>query len=127
MMEKLSDGQLEWVQQNRDRRVSRRAPQPIGPFASDVVKEQACLPAWRRNLVAVLDEVAGAELLDHTTIVGVRNGVLKLHVVEPVLMYDLRLRWEQRLIEELQARLPESGIHAIRFVTGPTAPGSRSR
>jgi len=127
VVENLGDHQLKWIQENRDRRVSRRAPQPIGSFAADVVKEQVSLPAWRRNLVAVLDEVAGGALLDHTTIVGVRDGVLKLHVAEPALMYDLRLRWEQRLIEELHARLPESGIHAIRFTTGPSVLGSRAR
>lgn len=124
-MEKISNEQLKYIQANRDARVSRRFPVSVGEVAADLLRdEQAAGPAWRRRLVAVLDEHAGGELLDHASIVGVRAGVLRLHVAEPALMYKLRLAWEQRLLELLRTQLPDSGIHTIRFTAGPAPAGS---
>jgi hypothetical protein len=118
-VENLSDEQLKYIQGNLDGRVSRRFPVSIGQVVAELLRsEQSAGPAWRRRLVAVLDEYAG-ELLNHASIVGVRDGVLRLHVAEPTMMYKLRLTWEQRLLELLQTQLPASGIHTIRFTAGP--------
>lgn len=118
-MEKLSEQQLRYVQENRDRRVQRRWPVAVGRVAAELqTSGQLSGPAWRRRLIAVLAELPAAELLDRVSIVGVRNGVLKLQVAEPALLYDLRLRWEQRLINLLRAEVPEAGVHSIRFVAG---------
>jgi hypothetical protein len=123
-VENLSDEQLKYVQGNRDGRVSRRSPVPIGQVANDFLRsEQLAGPAWRRRLVAVLEQHAG-EVLNHASILGVRDGVLRLHVAEPAMMYKLRLAWEQRLLELLQAQLPGSGIHTIRFTAGPMPHGA---
>ncbi|HOA74732.1 MAG TPA: DciA family protein [Phycisphaerae bacterium] len=122
-MEKLSDKQLKYIQGNLDGRVARRAPVAVGQIAADLLRsEQMSGPAWRRRLVAVLSE-HGQDLLEHASILGVRDGVLKLHVAEPALMYRLRVAWEQRLLALLRAQLPESGIHSIRFIAGPTPSG----
>jgi hypothetical protein len=97
---------------------------PVGQVAADLVRsEQFAGPAWRRQLMAVLDEHAGGELLNHASIIGVRGGVLKLHVAEPAMMYKLRVAWEQRLLELLRTQLPGSGIHTIRFTAGPAPTG----
>lgn len=123
-MEKLSDKQLQYIQGNRDGRVSRRAPVAVGQVAAELLRaEQLAGPAWRRRLLAVLDEYAGSELLNHASIVGVRDGVLRLHVAEPAMMYKLRLAWEQRLVEILRTQLPSAGIHGIRFTAGPMPTG----
>jgi hypothetical protein len=122
---KVSDEQLRHIQENRDGRVSRRFPVSVGQVAADLLRsERLAGPAWRRRLVAVLEEHAGDELLNHASIVGVRSGVLRLHVAEPALMYKLRVAWEQRLLTLLRTQLPDSGIHTIRFTAGPNPAGS---
>lgn len=124
-MGKFSDEQLKYVQGNRDSRVSRRFPVPIGSVAADLVRsEQFAGPAWRRRLVEVLEQHATGELLDHASIVGIRDGVLRLHVAEPAVMYKLRLAWEQRLLELLHRQLPDCGIHSIRFTAGSMPRGA---
>lgn len=122
-VKKVSDEQLKYIQGNLDARVSRRFPVSVGQIAADLLRsEQLTGPAWRRRLVMVLEE-HGGELLNHASIVGVRNGVLRLHVAEPSMMYKLRMDWEQRLLELLRSQLPDSGIHTIRFTAGPMEPG----
>lgn len=119
-LQNVSDQQLKYIQENRNKPVSRRSPTPIGEVAAELARsEQLAGPAWRRRLVAVLEEHAGGELLNHASIVGVRGGVLRLHVAEPTMMYKLRVDWEQRLLSLLRTQLPDSGIHTIRFTTGP--------
>lgn len=123
-MEKLTDQQLKYIQGNREEWVNRRFPISVGAVAADLLRsEQLAGPAWRRRLVAVLEGHAGGELLNHAMIVGVRSGVLRLHVAEPALMYKLRLAWEQRLLDLLRTQLPDSGIHTIRFTSGPAPQG----
>ncbi len=118
MVEKLSDEQLKYIQGNRDRRVSRRFPVSVGSVAAEVAKSGLLTgPAWRRRLVGVLEE-DGGELLKHASLIGVRSGVLRLHVADPALMYSLRLAWEQRLLQLLRTKLPEAGICEVRFTAG---------
>ncbi len=72
-------------------------------------------PLWRRRLASVLEEAGAAELLAAARSVEVRLGVLTFSVAEPSLAYRLRLDWEQRLLALLEAQLPGSGIHTVRF------------
>jgi hypothetical protein len=117
-VEKARDEQLKFVQGNRDARVNRRFPVPVGKIAAELLQSgPATGPAWRRQLMVVLSEHA-APLLEQASIIGVRAGVLRLHVAEPALMYSLRITWEQRLLDVLQAELPSSGICTVRFTTG---------
>lgn len=119
-MEKLSDKQLKYIQGNRQQRSQWRGATPVGPVAAEIAaSEQFTGPAWRCRLGAVLRGTAGVELLDHALIVGIRDGVLRLHVAEPAMMYKLRVAWEQRLLELLQEQVPEAGIHGVRFTSGP--------
>jgi hypothetical protein len=102
---------IQWAQRNRQ----VPSPAPIGSIAGDLLESGLFSgPAWRRRLLAVLQERAEG-LLEQVEVLGVQRGVLKLSVQEPALAYCLRLQWEQPLIALLRAELPESGIHAIRF------------
>ena len=124
-MEKLSDEQLKCIQQNRERWIRRRSAGRVGDLAAELLQSGLFDgPAWRRQLVGVLEAHAGGELLKHATIVGVRGGVLRLHVAEPALMYSLRLKWEQRLIALLRSELPDAGIFSVRFTAGPNPQGT---
>ncbi len=118
-MERLSDEQLKHIQANRDKRVTRRFPRPVGQVAAEFMKSgMAVGPAWRRQLCGFLQDRAGDDLLNHASVISVRAGVLKLHVSEPAMMYSLRLTWEQRLLQLLRTELPQAGIHTVRFTTG---------
>ena len=114
----MDDRQLQWVHRNRTKYTGIRAG-AIGPLLRELVDSPALRgPAWKRELVAVLNEYAGPELLDQAEIVNVRKGVLTFHVPDPAASYHLRLQWEQRLLQLLHARLPAAGIISVRFTAG---------
>jgi len=118
-MEKLGDRQLRCVQENRTKRLREASAQQAGDIARTVLASGRLTgPAWRRRLVAVLEEYGDPELMHCASIVDVRKGVLRLHVTEPAIMYNIRLRWERRLLGLLQTHLPDAGIHVVRFTTG---------
>jgi hypothetical protein len=77
---------------------------------------RCCGLAWKRRLVAVLEEHAGPELLSKVEGFEVRRGELRLETAEPAVRYELGLRWEQRLLAVLRTQLPSAGITAVRFV-----------
>jgi len=107
--------QLKWVQANRTPGTSWAA---VGGLCQTLLKSPALRgPAWKRQLIGVLEEHAGPELLSRVEGIEVRRGVLRLEVAEPTLRYELGLRWQQRLLALLQARLPAAGVVAVRFVT----------
>jgi hypothetical protein len=111
----MRDDQLKWVQQNHRPKDGRC--QSVGAVSRSLLDSPLLrTPAWRRRLLAVLQEV-GPELLEQVEVVSARNGILTLHVEDPALSYHLRLQWEQRVLQALSARLPGAGIHAIRFTT----------
>lgn len=105
---------LVWVQRNRGKRQGAEA---IGAWAQRAVIEQlGALPAWRRRLLGTLEECLGADWNTYVMGVDLRDGVLKIGVGEPARLYQLRLQWEQRLLDVLRAELPAAGIHTIRWV-----------
>ena len=75
-------------------------------------------PAWRQKLIALLYEYTQAELLDDAEPVSIRRGVLTFRVAEAAVAYHLRIQWEQPLLQLLAARLPQAGVHTIRFTAG---------
>lgn len=105
--------QLEWVQRNHP---SYRSDH-VGTLARQVMESQIRKGfAWRRNVFALLEEHAGAELLIHVAGIDLYQGVLKLEVTEPAAAYHLGMLWEQRLLELYQTRLPAAGVHTVRFI-----------
>lgn len=104
---------LEWVQRNCG---AKAGSETVGVWAERVVMGRLSrLPAWRRRLLGVLQECLGSDWSRYIVVVDLRDGVLRLGVGEPARLYQLRLRWEQRLLAVLQARLPAAGIHAIKW------------
>jgi hypothetical protein len=115
----MDERQLGWVKRNR---AVRPGGQRVGALAKAILTSpKLANGAWRGRLISILDRHAGAELLTHATPVDAKGGVLTLRVQEPALLYQLRLAWEQRLIEMFRAELPGAGIHTVRFVCGPNA------
>jgi hypothetical protein len=112
----VDDRQLSWVQRNTSRR-GWPAAAPVGELARKLMSSPRVNgPAWRRRVLAILEEEAGADFHKHATPVSMRKGVLTLQVTEPTILYHFRLQWEQRLLRLLQA-VPEAGIRTIRFTT----------
>ncbi|MHC4445356.1 MAG: DciA family protein [Planctomycetota bacterium] len=111
----MDDRQLQWVQKNRTR---RRIPTMIGNDVSKVLKSpQVAGSAMQRRVASILQEHAGADLLDHAVVGGVDKGILTLYVENAAVLYQLRLQWEQKLLRLMQTQMPGSGIHEIRFTT----------
>ncbi|GMV96685.1 MAG: hypothetical protein AMXMBFR83_10470 [Phycisphaerae bacterium] len=120
----VSDRQLTFVHRNGQHalRVS-----PVGPeVRAEFARRCSDGPAWRRRLVAVIEEHAGPELLAKVAGVELRRGVLKLEVSDATVRYELGLRWQQRLLAILQAHLPAAGISGVRFVVGRSAGAGRA-
>jgi len=112
----MENQQLQWVQKNRQRRSTAR---PVGELVEKVINSSRVSGSpWRRRLIAVLEAHGGPELLEQVRIIDVRNGELILQVVEPAVRYQLRLVFEQRLLDAIQSELPEAGIHTVRFTAG---------
>lgn len=112
----MDNRQLHWVQRNRRLRDSAA---PLGVLAKSVLdSRQVKGAAWKRRLLGLLEEHAGRELLEHAEPVSIRSGVLTFQVREPVMLYHLRVHWEQQLLKLLQAELPAAGINVVRFRCG---------
>ena len=115
---KLSERQLRQMQANAEKR-TRRRPSAIGDLARELLES----PAFRKSgrNVQVIDVLAAAfpELMRQVRVGGIRAGVLRLEVDTPAIAYDLRLRWEQRLLGLLQDRLPGRGVFEVRFLARP--------
>src|SRR5689334_21085199 len=112
----MDDRQLRWEQQSK-------AVRQRDARAGDVARE--CVqalgrggPAWRQRLIGVLYDEVGFDLLDHAEPASISRGVLTFRVTEAAMVYHLRIQWEQRLLQLLAARLPQAGIHSIRFSAG---------
>ena len=109
------DHQLRWVQENNTRRRGR-LPDRIGLVMRSLIASPRLLGSRRqRQCRVLLAEHAGAALLDHVNIGPLRNGVLKLEVTDPAVLYHLRLCWEQRLLGLFRDHLPAAGVHTVRF------------
>jgi hypothetical protein len=109
------DRQLYFAHRNRQR--PERAEAIAGLVRVEF--ERRCQgPAWKQQLLAVLEEHAGPGLLSRVQGLETRRGELRLEVTEPAVRYELGLRWEQRLLALFKSRLPSAGITAVRFVAG---------
>ncbi len=98
-----------------------------GDLVKAALEARTKLSVLQRRLLGMLEEQAGGELLDHVTLVEVNRGVLRVETAEPAVLYDLRLRWEQRILELVDTHLPEMGIHTVRFALAKRQGGSRPR
>ena len=132
----MNDVRLQWVQYNHaepgarpeppveNERTQRRArweaarrgtATRAGQVAKGVLEGRLRLSSVERRLLAVLHEEGGAELVDRIESLGLKRGVLRIETGDGVSVYDLRLRWEQRLLRAVHEGLPEAGVRAVRF------------
>src|SRR5262249_52090253 len=112
----MEDRQLRWVQNARG---VRDRNTPVGPIEREFVQSLGRGgPAWRQQLIGILYDEVGTALLEYAEPVSIRRGVLTFRVDEPAMAYHLRMQWEQPLLQLLSARLPQGGIHTIRFAAG---------
>lgn len=109
------DRKLYFAHRNRQRRDPAEA---VAGLVRLEFERRCCGPAWKQQLLAVLEEHAGPGLTSRVQGLEARKGELRLEVAEPAVRYELGLRWEQRLLAVLRSQLPSAGITAVRFVAG---------
>ena len=98
---------------------------PARDLMRAALEARAKLSTLQRRLLSMLEEEVGGELLDHLSALEVKRGILRVETAEPAVLYDLRLRWEQRILGLVDAHLPELGIHAVRFALAKGQGGPR--
>lgn len=101
----------------RDRREQTRRGQPVaaGNLVSELLAQRAGSQGVEGQLLEVLERLGGPELIGPIRSVGVRGGVLELETGDPAVLYDLRIRWEQRVLRSVNIDMPHLGIRAVRF------------
>ncbi len=80
-----------------------------------ILDGRTSLSAVQQRVLTVLDDQAGAEVVAHVSGVAVSRGVLRIETEEPAVLYDLRLRWEERILRLAQRELADLGIRRVRF------------
>ncbi|GAG05319.1 unnamed protein product, partial [marine sediment metagenome] len=77
--------------------------------------------AQHKELLAALTWRCGPGFAEQVTAVTIRRGMLVLQVrsAAPAQLYQLRIRWEQDILEVAQQHLPAAGIRDVRFVSSP--------
>ncbi len=138
----MDENQLRWLHHNRAEAGHRPAPPietrqtrarkgweqtrrgraaPIGELVDVVLTDRAVLSELQGRLLDLLEQQAGPDLLEHVTSVGIKQGILKLETAEPAVLYDLRIRWQQRVLHLVNAYMPELGIREVRFTLAKRA------
>ena len=74
----------------------------------------------RADLLASWPELAGVETAEHSTPVGIEDGVLTVHCDSTAWATQLRLMRGQ-ITTQIAQRFPDAGIESVRF-DGPNAP-----
>jgi predicted nucleic acid-binding Zn ribbon protein len=101
-----------------------RGPVALGVLLGEVVEEQGwSAQASTAGVIARWPELVGADIADHCTPAGLRDGTL--HLVAESTAWATQLRLLQRqILARLRAGLGESGQDVVRRITvaGPTAP-----
>lgn len=77
-------------------------------------------PLARADLLASWSELAGIETAEHSTPVGIEEGVLTVHCDSTAWATQLRLMRGQ-ITTRIAQRFPEAGIESVKF-DGPNAP-----
>jgi len=77
-------------------------------------------PLAQADLLASWTEVAGEETAEHSTPVGIEDGVLTVHCDSTAWATQLRLM-RGSITTEIAKRYPDAGIQSVKF-DGPNAP-----
>lgn len=127
----MNESQLGWIQYNRGagspeplgglsrarpaRRYPPREAQRVGDIARRVFEQGQARSVLVGRIWECLGTYVGEDLLAYVAVRDARVGVLTLEVAEAALAYELRLRWEQTILDLLQRHMPGSGISRVRF------------
>jgi predicted nucleic acid-binding Zn ribbon protein len=77
-------------------------------------------PLAQSELLASWKDVAGAETAEHSTPIGIENGVLTVRCDSTAWATQLRLM-RVHITSQIASRYPDAGIEQVRF-EGPNAP-----
>ncbi|MET4782810.1 DciA family protein [Glaciihabitans sp. UYNi722] len=77
-------------------------------------------PLARSELLSSWADIAGAETAEHSSPVGIEDGVLTVHCDSTAWATQLRLMRVQ-VMNQIAVRYPDAGILSVRF-DGPNAP-----
>ena len=93
-----------------------RIPGQVGNAVLRLIREKGLM---NRGASSVLNSewaaIVGTELAQRSTAKRIRNGVVEVSVSNSAVLEELRGFMHQQVLEELQKRLPESGIRGIRY------------
>lgn len=109
----MTNKQLAWAQTNRR---WRKRCEPLGALAARLPLERWTRQARRwTGILPVLEAELGAERFGHMTIASLRRGVLTLETADDSEAEICRRMHAMRLVDALQAAVPEAGITSVRF------------
>jgi len=98
-----------------------RDPEELGSVFDSLTNRMGWnSPLARSELLASWTEIAGAETAEHSTPVGIEEGVLTVKCDSTAWATQLRLMRVQ-LMTSIATRYPDAGIQTLRF-EGPGAP-----
>jgi len=93
-----------------------RIPGQVGNAVLRLIREKGLM---NRGASSVLNSewaaIVGTELAQRSRAKRIRNGVVEVSVSNSAVLEELRGFMHQQVLEELQKRLPESGIRGIRY------------
>ena len=97
-----------------------KSPTAVGQVVRDIIELTVEQATQQQNLIELLRKHCDCELTKQIMLVSIRHGTLVVQVgtAEPAVLYHLRLRWEEPVVEVMRRHLPAAGIHMVRF-TGP--------
>jgi hypothetical protein len=107
---------LKWVQQNRS--ISARTER-VGPLVRRYLQQRyrPCREEAVR-VASILADVVDEEFRKHCVIGAVEHGVALVHVDHPALVYAMRARWLDRLLQVLGGRGRYPSVRGIAFRFG---------
>jgi predicted nucleic acid-binding Zn ribbon protein len=102
----------------------RRDPQPLGAVSQDLARTRGWSPRVAEGAIfGRWRSVVGADIADHATPTGLREGVLSVSAESTAWATQLRMVQEQ-LIAKIAAAVGDGVVTSLR-ITGPTAPSWR--
>lgn len=102
----------------------KRGTEPAGPeLLGEIVSRLFAARGWGRRqgrlqLEEAWSEAIGPRDAPHTSVGGLRRGVLEILVDNAVLLQELAHFRKRCLLEQLRGQLPNTTIHDLRFRTG---------
>lgn len=93
------------------------SPTTVGRVVRDIIESAVKQATQQQDLIELLREHCDCELTEQIMLVSSRHGTLVVQVAtaEPAVLYHLRLRWEEPVVEVMRRHLPAAGIHTVRF------------